>query len=249
MTTDIQWTTLATEGGDMGVYEVRPTGPLRGGMIIVHGAFGPNEHVEDLARRFAGYGYHALAPNFYHRTAPKPLSRGEAVDPMAVLAVCMPHLTSLSTRTCTEDLAASITHLNKAGLPSRKIGVVGFCLGGSVAFLAGAKFPLGAVVSFYGGSANAVNNMNFETSPIDMAAELQAPYLGIFGDHDSTIPVAEVEEIREALRNAKVATEVVRYADAGHGFHDDDLPELYQREPAEDAERRTFAWLDRHLEH
>jgi carboxymethylenebutenolidase len=237
--------TLPTDGGEMTAYEVHPAGPARGALIIFHGAFGPNAHVEELGRRFAAYGFQTLTPNFYHRTTAAPLSRGEAVDHIAVERLCKPHLNGLSTKSCTEDLTAAVKHLNQAGFPDNRIGVIGFCLGGSVAFLAGVGFALGAVVSFYGGSSSAVANLGFERSLVDMAPDLQTPYLGIFGDHDPIIPVPEVEQIRAALRAARPETEVVRYADASHGFHEDDLPELYHEVSAIDAEARAFAWIDR----
>lgn len=238
---------LLTPEGEMGVYQVRPDGPVRGALIIIHGAFGPNAHVDELGRRFAGYGYQTLVPNLYHRTTKTVLDRGEMVDVESVERVCRPHLSRLSTSTCSQDLAASIEHLRAAGFEDRQIGVVGFCLGGPVAFLAGVRWKLGAVVSFYGGSAVAVANMGFERSPIEMASELQSPYLGLFGDHDATTPIAEIEELRAALRSAKVPSEIIRYPYAGHGFHEDDLPELYIREAALDGERRAFDWLDRHI--
>jgi carboxymethylenebutenolidase len=247
MATNSARISLSTPSGPMGCFETIPDTPARGALIIVHGAFGPNAHVDELGQRFANYGYRTIAPNLYHRTTETPLSRAELVDPTSVERVCKPHLNALSSDTCTEDLAACIDHLGAAGIDRTHVAVIGFCLGGSVAFLAGVNWPLGAVVSFYGGSSSAVANLGFSRSLVAMAKDLQTPYLGLFGDHDTIIPVREVEEIRAALARAEIPYDVVRYPYAGHGFHDDDLPELYVREAAQDAERRTFDWLGRHM--
>lgn len=238
---------VPTAAGDMGIFEVIPSQGAKRALIILHGAFGPNAHVRDLARRFSGYGYRTLAPNLYHRTTATPLDRGEFVDIEAVSRVCMQHLSALTSQTFTEDLAGAITHLEAEGLSDRAIGVVGFCLGGSGAFLAGVEFGLGATVSFYGSVSASVTNLGFAESPLDMARRLQTPYLGIFADLDPITPVAEIEAFRSVLSRATAPSEIVRYAEAVHGFHDDDLPELYQPELAEDAERKAFAWLDRHV--
>ncbi len=78
-------------------------------------------------------------------------------------------------------------------------------------------------------------------------ASLQTPWLGLFGDQDASIPVDDVEQLREALRGAKVDTDIVRYADAGHGFHCDQRPD-YRPEDAADAWRRALDWFASHLQ-
>jgi carboxymethylenebutenolidase len=113
-----------------------------------------------------------------------------------------------------------------------------------VSFLAGAKYGLGAAVTFYGGG---VTEGRFGmASLVEMAPSLKTPWLGLYGDLDEGIPVQQVESLREAVGKAPVATEVVRYAEAGHGFHCD-ARDAYHQASATDAWQRTLDWFDRHL--
>ena len=104
----------------------------------------------------------------------------------------------------------------------------------------------GAAVGFYGGG---IVTGRFPQFPplVSEVASLQTPWLGLFGDQDASIPVDDVEQLREALRGAKVDTDIVRYADAGHGFHCDQRPD-YRPEDAADAWRRALDWFASHLQ-
>jgi carboxymethylenebutenolidase len=118
-------------------------------------------------------------------------------------------------------------------------------MGGSVTFLAAARRTLGAAVTFYGGG---VGEGRFGMPPlVEMAPGLRTPWLGLFGDKDQSIPVDQVEALRGAAAQASVPTEIVRYAEAGHGFHCDARPDSYHEFSARDAWRRTLDWFDRHL--
>jgi len=114
-----------------------------------------------------------------------------------------------------------------------------------VSFLTAARRALGAAVGFYGGG---IVTQRFPQFPslVDDASTLQTPWLGLFGDRDESIPVEDVEQLREALKSASVPTEIVRYADAGHGFHCD-VRDAYNETAAKDAWGRTLDWFDRHL--
>ena len=120
--------------------------------------------------------------------------------------------------------------------PTSQIGIVGFCFGGRVSFLVALRYALGAAVGFYGGG---IVTGRFPQFPalVDEVASLQTPWLGLFGDQDASIPVDDVEQLRTALRRRTVDTEIVRYADAGHGFHCDQRPDYR----ADDADRRVGA--------
>ena len=153
----------------------------------------------------------------------------------------MPQMQALTEAGLLEDLDASLAHLAAAGFPAPAVGVVGFCMGGSVAFLAAARRALGAAVTFYGGG---VAEGRFGMPPlVEMAPGLATPWLGLFGDEDQGIPVDQVEALRTAAAPAGVDTEIVRYADAGHGFHCDARPDSYHRAAAEDGWRRTLDWF------
>lgn len=230
--------TLKTADGEMGLYDVEPDGQVRGAVIVIQEAFGVNDHIEDVTRRFAAQGYRAVAPHLFYRTGDPVLGYGDYEK-------IMPHFQALSMEGLLGDLDATVEHLTGAGFALRQTGIVGFCMGGTVAFLASAKRPLGAGVTFYGGGV--AEGRFGMPALVDLASELQSPWLGLFGDQDQGIPVEQVEQLRTAVADASVDTEIVRYPDAGHGFHCD-MRESYHKESAADAWERTLAWFAAHLE-
>lgn len=119
-------------------------------------------------------------------------------------------------------------------------------MGGHVTFLVAGHEALGAAVGFYGGG---IVTARTEGMPalLDLVPGLRTPWLGLFGDADLSIPVEDVEQVREALNaGADVDTSIVRYPDAEHGFHCD-ARDSYHEASATDAWRRTLDWLDTHL--
>lgn len=230
-------TEVTTKDGSMFIYDVEPAGEPKGAIIVIQEAFGVNDHIEDVARRFASAGYRAVAPHVFHRT-------GDPVIAYDDMSNVMPHMQGVTEAGLLDDLDATLGHLAGAGFQESRVGIVGFCMGGSAAFYAAARYPLGASVSFYGGGV-ASGRFGFP-SQIDMAPGLKAPWLGLFGDRDQSIPVEEVESLRQAASRAPVPTEVVRYPDAEHGFHCD-ARESYHRPSAEDAWRRALDWFASHL--
>ncbi|HUI03444.1 MAG TPA: dienelactone hydrolase family protein [Acidimicrobiales bacterium] len=229
--------TVTTADGDMGLYDAEPDGEPRGGIVVVQEAFGVNPHIEDVTRRFAAQGYRAVAPHLFHRTGDPVLGYGDFDQ-------IMTHFGALSEAAVLGDVDAALAHLAHAGLPAARVGVVGFCMGGTVAFLVSVRRPVGAGVTFYGGGI-AEGRLGMP-SQLDMAADLQAPWLGLYGDEDKGIPVEDVEALRTRSAAARVDTEIVRYPGAGHGFHCDMRPD-YHEASATDAWRRTLEWFGRHL--
>ncbi len=229
--------TIETDDGPMPTYEARPDAP-RGGVVVVQEAFGVTSHIEECARRLAEAGWLAVAPAFFHR-------QGSPVLAYDDLAKVMPIMSEITAGGLTTDLAAAFDYLNGQGVENRRIGVVGFCMGGSVTFYAATLRPLGAAVTFYGGG---VTEGRFGLPAlVDQAPSLATPWLGLFGDADTGIPVAHVEQLRQAVLEAPVDTEIVRYADAQHGYNCNDRPAVYHPEVAADAWRRTLEWFDAHL--
>lgn len=222
----------------MALYEATPDGEVRGGVIVIQEAFGVNDHIMDVTRRFAGAGYHAVAPHLFHRA-------GGGVAPYDDFGKVLPLFEGLTDEGILMDVDAAAAHLRDAGLRDEQIGIVGFCFGGRVTFLVAAERKLGAAVGFYGGG---IVTARFPQFPplIDRAPRLQTPWLGLFGDQDQSIPVEDVERLRAELTNAPVPTEVVRYEDAEHGFHCEVRP-AYHEEAAADAWNRTLHWLAEHL--
>jgi carboxymethylenebutenolidase len=235
--TDTTTLTLPTADGPMPTYQARPGGTPKGGVIVVQEAFGVNGHIEDVTRRFADAGWHALAPAFFHR-------QGSPVVAYDDVPAVMPIMGQLSAEGLAADLTAAVDQLGSAGIVPRNVGVVGFCMGGTVAFFAAALQPLGAAVTFYGGG---IAQGRFGIPPFDeLAPKLQTPWLGLFGDLDRGIPVEEVETLRAATDRLEVETAVVRYADADHGFHCDERPAVFNPQAAADGWARTLQWFDRH---
>jgi carboxymethylenebutenolidase len=229
---------LATADGPMPVYEARPDADVRGGVVVVQEAFGVNEHIEDVTRRFADVGYHAVAPHLFHRA-------GGGTAPYGDFAKVIPLFEHLDDHGTLVDLDATLEHLHQSARADVQIGIVGFCWGGRVTFLAALRRRVGAAVGFYGGG---IVTARFPQFPplVSESVALQTPWLGLFGDEDTSIPVEDVEQLREALQAAPVDTEIVRYPGAGHGFHCD-VRDSYHEAAAKDAWNRTLDWFDRHL--
>jgi carboxymethylenebutenolidase len=228
---------LETPDGEMALYDAEPASEPRGAVVVLQEAFGVNDHIEDVTRRLAAAGYRSVAPHLFHRTGDPVLDYGN-------LEKILPHFQALSEGGLVSDLEATLGHLASAGFGRRQIGTVGFCMGGTVSFLAAARMALGASVTFYGGGV--AEGRFGMPSLVELAPTLQTPWLGLYGDLDLGIPVEQVESLRESLKSATVATETVRYPEAGHGFHCD-ARDSYHEASAFDAWRRTLSWLEEHL--
>jgi carboxymethylenebutenolidase len=231
--------TATTADGPMRLYEARPDDTPRGGLIVIQEAFGVNEHMEDVTRRAADAGYHAVAPDLFHRSGGGTVPYGQFEKVMEYFKDVKGDADVLM------DVDAAIGHLRTTGFDDRQIGIVGFCFGGRVTFLTALRRAIGGAVGFYGGG---IVTGRFPQFPplIDDVAGLQTPWLGLFGDLDASIAVEDVERLRAALPAAKVDTEIVRYPEAGHGFHCDQRPD-YRPDDAKDAWDRALAFLDAHL--
>ena len=229
---------LDTAHGPMPLYEARPDGDARGAVIVIQEAFGVNAHIEDVTRRFADTGYHAVAPHLFHRA-------GGGTAPYDDFSKVLPLYEHLDDAGILVDVDATREHLHAEGWDDARIGIVGFCFGGRVTFLVALRRSLGAAVGFYGGG---IVTARFPQFPplVDEATGLRTPWLGLFGDRDQSIPVEDVEQLREALQAAPVPTDIVRYPDAAHGFHCD-IRDAYHETAAKDAWTRTLAWFDAHL--
>jgi carboxymethylenebutenolidase len=208
-----------------------------GGVVVVQEAFGVTEHIEDVCQRFADAGWLAVAPHLFHRT-------GDPVLDQTDFEAVRPHMEALTAEGIATDVDAALDYIEGAGFPPNAAGIVGFCMGGSVALATATRRQLGAAVTFYGGG---VSKGRFGFPPlVELAPDLRTPWLGLFGDQDQTIPVEDVEALGAAAANADVPTEVVRYPDAGHGFHRDGSA-AHHAESAADAWLRTLDWFARFL--
>lgn len=229
---------LPTADGPMGVYEARPDDTPTQAVIVFQEAFGVNDHIEDVTRRLADEGYLAVAPALFHRSGSPRLGYED-------IQQAYPHMGELTSRGIEEDVEQTLEHLRRLGFKDHAIGTVGFCMGGTLSLVTAARYPLGASVTFYGGG---ILEGRFGEPPLaELAPGLQTPWLGIFGDEDTGIPVDQVETLRTAAAGSPVDTAVVRYPDAGHGFHCD-ARSAFRPAPARDAWQRTIAFFGEHLQ-
>ena len=230
---------VETADGPMRGYEAIPDGEPLGAVVVIQEAFGVNPHIEDVTRRIAAAGYHALAPDMFHRT-------GGAVVDYGDFGAVIEHFVGIGNDdSIMSDVDAALDYLRGVGFDDRQIGIVGFCFGGRVTFLVASQRALGAAAGFYGGGIVTARFPQFPAL-LERAATLRTPWLGLFGDLDESIPVDDVEQLRKALTHAPVAAEIVRYADAEHGFNCDARPS-YNADAAADAWNRTLSWFERHI--
>jgi carboxymethylenebutenolidase len=239
--------TLDTADGPMACYEAVPDGGSRRGVVVIQEAFGVNPHIEDVTRRFADAGYHALAPHVFHRSGGDRSGRTGAggTAPYDDFSKVLPLFEGLTDDGFLIDVDAALEHLESNGIVAAGTGIVGFCMGGRVTFLVAISRALGAASGFYGGGIVTARFPQFPAL-VDRVDELKTPWLGLFGDEDGSIPVEDVEKLRAALTTVDVPSDVVRYAGAEHGFHCDVRPS-YDKTAATDAWDRTLTWFERHL--
>lgn len=229
---------LDTVDGPLPLY-VTGSAEARFAVVVVQEAFGVNEHIEDVANRLAAQGYYAVAPQLFHRDGVNAL-------PYDDFEVVKPHLANLRADGIRADIEAAVNHVADQGFSLASTGIVGFCMGGSVVGVVAGDQPFGAAVSFYGGG---IAQGRFGFPPLaDLAPSLKTPWLGLFGDLDPTIPPEQVELLRLEATKATVPTSIVRYAEAGHGFHCDARPAAYHEASARDAWAKALDWFARFLQ-
>jgi carboxymethylenebutenolidase len=205
----------------------------RGGIVILPDVRGLYPFYTDLAERFAQAGYHAIVLDYFGRTA--------GLGPRDEDFEYMPHVQQLQIERVQDDLKACAAALQERTGVSAP-ATVGFCLGGFESFLAAADVPgLTAAIGFYG----ILDGSRFGAAgPIDRAADMRCPVLGLFGGEDQAIPVEDVERFDQALASAGVEHEIHVYPGAPHSFFDRRFEEY--ADVCEDAWRRMLGFLDRH---
>ncbi|ONH32780.1 dienelactone hydrolase family protein [Pseudofrankia asymbiotica] len=216
-----------------------PAGTPRGGVVVVHDARGITPYLRSVCERLAAAGWLAAAPHLYHRQgiAETPAVGGWPTAATDMLAFTGPEIAA--------DVDAALAYLGTAGVGEANRAIIGFCMGGTVALAASTRAPLAAAVSFYGG---AVSTPYWDgVAPlVELAPALRSPWLGLYGEEDALITLAEINALRDAAAKAPVPTELVSYPGAGHAFHSDDRAAIYRPEAAADAWSRALAFLDEH---
>lgn len=224
---------VAGVAGDSARSAAAPTEAI----IVLHEIYGLVPAVDAITAKLAAQGYLAVAPALYHRSSAEPVDTVAATKPLE---------RALTAETIETDLADTLDYLAARDIAPRSLGLLGFSMGGTIALWAASRYRLGAAVTFYGGGVTSPRWPDVE-SGVDCAPRLRAPWLGIYGDRDRSIRVADVERLRAAADTASVATAIVRYPDAGHAFAVDPGAPQYRPDAARDAWARALGWFDAHL--
>jgi carboxymethylenebutenolidase len=215
-------TLTAPDGHRFGAYLATPSGRERGGIVVIQEIFGVNRHIRAVTDRFAEDGYAALAPALFDRAERNldvgydeaGIARGRAVRQRVAYDGAL------------RDTAAAIAHLQRFG----KVGIVGYCWGGNIAWLAACRLSVAAAVGYYGGDiANLLNEVP------------KAPLMLHFGERDPHIAAEAVARIRAAVPDVPVHT-----YPAGHGFNCDERKD-YDAASAALARERTLAHFAAHV--
>ncbi|MCK6555516.1 dienelactone hydrolase family protein [Candidatus Binatia bacterium] len=212
----------------------------RPAVVLIHDVRGLGDHYREVACRFAAAGFFCLALDLYSREGTPELPDMEAISR---------HMAALDDRRVLGDIECAVRYLAiRPEVRSRSIGIAGFCMGGQYALMAACAVPgLAACVSFYGMLRYAQTPPHKPESPLEMAARLQCPYLGLFGAEDALIPRADVKALEGTLRKAGKQFKIKSYAGAGHAFFNDTRPDAYHPAAAKDAWQRALDFFRLHL--
>ena len=213
--------------------------PDKGGpfpvVLVVQEIFGVHEHIKDVCRRFAKAGYLAIAPDLYVR-------QGDVSNIKEIQEIVNKVVSKVPDKQVMADLDATVARAKKSKGDTAKLGVTGFCWGGRIVWLYAAHSKeLKAGAAWYGRLTGKTNELQ-PKYPIDLVDQLNAPVLGLYGGADQGIPLADVERMKKALKDAGKPGELVVYPDAPHGFHADYRPS-YRKEAAEDGWKRLLEWF------
>lgn len=227
---------IAVDGGEMPAYFARPEGAANPPIVLVAmEVFGLHEYIKDVARRLAKLGAFAVAPDYYFR-------KGVDLTKMTDVKELLPIVNAKPDAELVADLDAAAAFAKSQGGDASRLGIVGFCRGGRAVWIYAAHSDaLKAGVAFYGSLADP-RNPGWPKSPMELAPEMKAPVLGLYGEADQGIPVSQVEQMKAALKAAGKTAGFEIYPGAPHGFHADYRPS-YRKDAAEDAWRRLEAWF------
>lgn len=213
------------DGQKIGAYVAKPAGTAKGAVVVLQEIFGVNQHIRKVADLYAEHGYLAIAPALYDRVEPNVELGYTGDDPKKGMEI----------RAKTElpktllDIEAAIEHVKGAG----KVGVVGYCWGGSLTFAAACKLAGVAAGSAYYGGQIAGHMLDLKPA---------APVIMHFGEADHGIPLSDVDKVKAALPDVPVYV----YPGAGHGFNCDERAS-YQKEAADLARSRTLEFFAKNI--
>jgi carboxymethylenebutenolidase len=214
----------ASDNFELGAYRADPSGAPKGAMVVIQEIFGVNHHIRSVCDRLAREGYVAIAPSIFDRSEPN-FQCGYTPDE---IANARKFVASPDWAAMLRDTQAAIDAVKSTG----PVGIIGFCLGGSIAFVAATRLSgLTTAIGYYGG---AIARFADETPKVPTQLH--------FGEKDASIPVSDVE----AIKAKRPDVEVHIYPGAQHGFHCDERPS-YDKASADIAWPRSMAFLAKHM--
>ena len=217
--------TFPANGAPTSGYLATPKSSAGPGVLVIQEWWGLVPHIKQVSDRFAAEGFEALAPDLYHGTT--------ASEPDAAGKLFM----ALNITQAEKDLRGASTYLLTQS-STRKIGAVGFCMGGQLAlFAATLNSAVGACVNFYGIHPNVKPDY----------AKLAGPVLGLYAERDSFVTPTVARQVDADIQKAGKASEIHVYPGVDHAFFNDERPDVHDRAAAEDAWRRTLTFLRQHL--
>jgi carboxymethylenebutenolidase len=227
----------AGSDGAFDAFCARPEGGQAPGILVFQEIFGINDNMRELAGRLAVAGYVAIVPDLFWRLEPRFERKDESgfVDALGMVQ-------RYDMAWAAPDITATHAHLAGMEACTGKVGAVGFCFGGTMAFLAAALSEvegqrIDAAVSYFGSGTN---------DHLGLLDEVTCPLLFHYGQDDPFIPEEKLVEVEQAAAG-RANVEVLRYAGAGHAFSNEDAPSMYDAEAAQLAWSRTLDHFAQHL--
>jgi carboxymethylenebutenolidase len=212
----------AKDGHELDAYVAEPSGKAKGGVVVVQEIFGVTEHIKRVADRFAAKGYKVVAPAMFDRVAP------DLTLEYSEIEKGRGYMQRLQWPNTLADVEATVSEARSAG----KVAVVGYCWGGTVAHVAASALAIDAAVSYYGGGVA----KHLDKKP-------RCPIMYHFGDQDASIPLADIEKIKNAAPKSVLHV----YPGAGHGFNCDERAS-YSANDAKVAFERSIEFLNEQLD-
>ncbi|WP_165069574.1 dienelactone hydrolase family protein [Paludisphaera rhizosphaerae] len=204
-------------------------------VLVVQEIFGVHEHIKDVCRRFAKLGYYAIAPELYVR-------QGDVSKSTDIREIISKVVSKVPDKQVMSDLDSAVAFAKGEKGDVSKLAITGYCWGGRIVWLYSAHNPnLKAGVAWYGRLVVEPDELH-PKNPIDIAGQLKAPILGLYGAADTGISLASIEQMREAVKASPVEVEIHVYEDTPHAFFADYRPS-YRKLEAENGWKRLLAWF------
>ncbi len=223
--------------GRIPAYRAMPVAPGKYPvLLVVQEIFGVHEHIKDMCRRFAKLGYYAIAPEMYAR-------QGDVSKMADIGTILSTVVAKVPDAQVNADLDAAIAFAGASGNgDSARVGLVGYCWGGRAAWVYALHNPkLKAVVSYYG-LLDGMKSPIKPQDPVDFAANLKAPVLGLYAGIDGFVKPAVIDQMRTGLVKSGSGSEIVIFPNVNHGFNADYRP-TYDKSAAVYAQKLTTDWL------